>query len=68
MAVPSLLGRTTGPLFVNADSMQSTTGEMNALFSEVLSELFEVRSDLFKVDVKPVADLQEKYNFFRSFR
>jgi hypothetical protein len=68
MAVHAIQGRTTGPLFVNADGMQSTTGEMNDLFLEVLTDLFEVRRDLFEVDVKSVGDLQEKYNVFRSFR
>ena len=40
---------------------------MNDMFLEVLSEIYEVKRDLFETDVKSPADVNEKYNVFRSF-
>jgi hypothetical protein len=68
MAVHAVKGNASGPLFVNSEGLQSTTSEMNDLFLEVLSDLYEVRRDLFEVDIRTVGDLQDKYNVFRSFR
>jgi hypothetical protein len=68
LAVHTIKKRTDGPFLVNAEGLQSTTSEMNDLFLEILTELFEVRRDLFEVDVRTIADIQEKYNVFRSFR
>ena len=68
MTVHEIRGRTVGPLFVNSEGLQSTTAEMNDLLLEVLTEIYEVKRDLFEVDVRSNLDLQEKYNVFRSFR
>ncbi|KAI2511895.1 hypothetical protein MHU86_2411 [Fragilaria crotonensis] len=64
-----LLGRTTGPAFVNPDTRkQSSTAEMNDVFIELLTELLEDDRDLFAVDIQTPTDLHDKYNVFRSFR
>lgn len=68
MAVHRLEGRTKGPLFVNDSGYQSTTSDMNELFLEVLSEIFEDQPKLFGYDVVELSDLTDKYNVFRSFR
>jgi hypothetical protein len=68
MAVHSINGRVSGPLFVGRDGLQSTTSDMNDLFQEILVELFETRRELFEVDIRTTFDIQEKYNVFRSFR
>ena len=63
------LNRVTGPLFVNEGGHQSTTGEMNDLFLEVLTDIYEgSRPDLFGFDINCSADLTDKFNVFRSFR
>lgn len=68
LAVHALKGRNVGPMFVNADGLQSTTAELNDLFLEVLTELYDVHRNHFEVDIRTAADLQDKYNVFRSFR
>jgi hypothetical protein len=68
LAIHSLVGRTSGPVFINDEGIQSTTSEMNDLFQELMMEIFDSRRDLFEVDVKTGADIQEKYNVYRSFR
>ena len=60
--------RSKGPAFINSEENQSTTSEMNELFLEVLSDIFETQPDLFAPDIKNTADLGDKYNVFRSFR
>ena len=60
--------RTKGPAFTNPEGNQSTATEMNELFLEVLSEIFEAQPDLFAPDIKTTADVGDKYNVFRSFR
>ena len=68
LAVHALKGRSTGPMFVNSEGLQSTTSELNDLFLEVLIDLYDIHRDLFEVDIKTSAVLQDKYNVFRSFR
>jgi hypothetical protein len=68
IAVHQRLGRTRGPLFLNASGNQATTADINDPFLEILSELYDIQRDLFDVDIRTTADLQEKYNVFRSFR
>ena len=60
--------RVSGPAFVNNAGQQSSTAEMNDLFLEALVEIYERRPDLFGYDVESAADLQDKFNVFRSFR
>jgi hypothetical protein len=66
--VHRILRRTSGPIVVNETGLQSTTAEMNELFLELLSEIYEARPDLFGFDITCVGDLTEKFNVFRSFR
>jgi hypothetical protein len=68
LAVHRLNQRTRGPAFVSAEGTQSSTAEMNDLFIEALTEIFDHHPDLFGVDIKTAADLVDKYNVFRSFR
>ncbi len=56
------------PLFSNAAGKQASTSDMNNPFLEILSEIYDIQRDLFDVDIKFTANLQEKYNVFRSFR
>ena len=65
----ALLGRTSGPAFVNPDTRkQSSTVEMNDVFIELLTEIHEDDRELFAVDIQTPTDLHDKYNVFRSFR
>ena len=41
---------------------------MNALFLEVLSDIYEDNPKLFGLDISEVGDLADKFNVFRSFR
>lgn len=68
IAVHRSYRRVAGPAFVNSTGQQSTTSEMNELFLEALIEIHERRPDLFGYDVESAADLQDKFNVFRSFR
>jgi hypothetical protein len=68
VAVHREMNRGSGPAFVNQAGQQSTTSEMNEMFLEVLMEILDCRPELFGYDVESPADLQEKFNVFRSFR
>jgi hypothetical protein len=68
LAVHRSLLRVSGPAFVNDEGHQSSTSEMNEVFIEVLTEIYDRRPELFGYDVKSVSDLPDKYNVFRSFR
>jgi hypothetical protein len=69
LAVHRSLGRRSGPMFINDQGNQSTTGEMNALLLECLSDIHErIPSTLFGSDIKSSEDLTEKYHVYRSFR
>lgn len=68
LAVHRSLNRVNGPAFVNSEGEQSTTGEMNELFIESLTDIYDRRPELFGYDIQSSADLTEKFNVFRSFR
>jgi hypothetical protein len=68
IAVHRSQNRVSGPAFVNSSGQQSSTSEMNELFLEAMIEIYERRPDLFGYDVESSADLQDKFNVFRSFR
>lgn len=68
LAVHSAMGRTTGPMFIDAQGLQSTTADMNTLFLECLSEILETKPGLFGLDVSTNEDLIDKYHVYRSFR
>ena len=61
-------GRTTGPVFINGDGIQSSTAEMNDVFHELMVELFHYRRELFDIEIKSESDISDKYNVYRSFR
>lgn len=61
--------RDVGPAFVNpVNGKQTTTSEMNDLFIDLLTEIFDDHPDLFSVDVRTAGDLFDKYHVYRSFR
>ena len=66
LAVHSVTGRRTGPVFINEEGVQSTTSEMNDAFHEIMLELFNSHRTLFDVEVKSESDIQEMYNVYRS--
>ena len=68
IAVHRACGRSSGPAFVDVTGYQSTTSDMNALFLEVLSDIYEDNPKLFGLDISEVGDLADKFNVFRSFR
>ena len=68
LAVHRSAGRTKGPFFISSVGVQSSTREMNTLFVECLTDIFERRPALFGVDVRSFDDLSDKYHVFRSFR
>lgn len=68
LAVHKASRRTTGPVFVNPEGYHSSTAEMNELFLQVLSEIYEEQPDMFGIDVNGASDLPDKFNVFRSFR
>lgn len=68
LAVHLAMGQTTGPMFIDAQGLQSTTADMNTLFLECLSELLETKPGLFGLDVSTNEELIDKYHVYRSFR
>ena len=63
------MGRISGPAFVNPwNGRQTSTSEMNDLFIDLISEIFEDNRDLFPVDIRGAGELSEKYHVYRSFR
>ena len=64
-----VMNRVKGPAFVNpSNGRQTTTSEMNDLFVDLLTEIFEDHRDLFAVDIRSAGDLSDKYHVYRSFR
>ena len=68
LAVHSACKRSSGPAFVDVNGYQSSTADMNVLFLEVLTEIYEEDQKLFGLDISEVGDLADKFNVFRSFR
>ncbi|KAI2489750.1 hypothetical protein MHU86_24838 [Fragilaria crotonensis] len=68
IAVHKAKGRSTGPAFVDPHGYQSSTADMNALFLDVLTDIYEDHPHLFGRDIVDASTLVDKYNVFRSFR
>jgi hypothetical protein len=68
MAVHKACGRSTGPAFSNNKGRQLSTADMNDLFLEILTDIYEEHPKLFGADIAGAGDLQDKFNVFRSFR
>ena len=60
LAIHRLKGRSDGPAFVNEFDGQSSTAEMNDLFIELLIEIYELRRELFAVDIKSSSDISDE--------
>ena len=68
-AIHHIYERSAGPAFVNPISEQQTsTFEMNEVFIELLTEIFDDHRDLFAVDIRTFSDIAENYHVYRSFR
>ena len=60
-----ILGRSSGPAFINCNGVQSSSSDMNELFHEALLDLFEeqrVPPNICNPD-----DVTDQYNVIRSF-
>ena len=68
-AIHHVLKREKGPAFINpATGSQTSTSEMNDLFIDLLSEIYDDNRDLFALDIQASGDLADKYHVYRSFR
>ena len=61
-------GRRKGPALVNTSGVQSSSSEMNVMFIDCLTELYEENPSRFGLDIKSAEDVGEKFHVFRSFR
>jgi hypothetical protein len=61
-------GRVTGPAFCDEKGIVLTTRVMNEMFHEMLEEIRVEHKTLFLGDILSRADIEEKYNVYRSFR
>ena len=61
-------GRQRGPALINSNAAQSSSSEMNAMFIECLTELYDESPSRFGLDIKSSEDVSEKFHVFRSFR
>jgi hypothetical protein len=68
LAANRMCGRTTGPAFCNEEGVVLTSRDMNESLHEILGELLGEHPSLFLADVKTRADVEEKYDVYRSFR
>jgi hypothetical protein len=61
-------GRVTGPAFCDEKGVVLTTRNMNGMLHEMLEEIRVEHKTLFLGDILSRADIEEKYNVYRSFR
>jgi hypothetical protein len=58
-----------GAAFVNpANVKQTTTSEMNNLFIDLLTKIYDDHRDLFAIEIQTTGNLSDKYDVYRSFR
>jgi hypothetical protein len=63
-----LCGRTSGPAFCGEEGIVLTRRDMNECLHEILGELLIEHPTMFLADIQSRADVEEKYNVYRSFR
>ena len=63
-----ILGRSSGPAFINRLGVQSSSSDMNELFHEALLDLFEEHRDLFPPNIRDPDEVTDRYDVGRSFR
>jgi hypothetical protein len=69
LAIHQGQSRSKGPVFLNPKGLQSTSAEMNSMFTECLVDLFEENQPgRFGIDIHSSEDIANKYHVFRSFR
>jgi hypothetical protein len=68
MAANYAEGHVSGPAFCDEKGMVLTTPVMNEILHEMLEEVRAEHNILFLGDILSRADIQEKFNVYRSFR
>ena len=68
MAANYAEGRVAGPAFCDERGVVLTTRAMNEMFYEMPEEIWLEHKTLFLGDITSRADIEEKYNDYRSFR
>jgi hypothetical protein len=67
--IHGLMKKEVGPAFVNSTTgSQTTTSEMNDLFLDSLTEIYDDHRDLFAIDIQSSAELSDNYHVYGSFR
>jgi hypothetical protein len=61
-----MCGQSSGPAFCNKDGGVLTSRDMNACLHETLGELLVEHPIMFLADVRTRANIEEKYNVYRS--
>ena len=59
LAVHAACGRSSGPAFVDEKGFQLSTADMNVLFLDVITDIYESHPKLFGLDITEVGDLAE---------
>ena len=68
IAVNEICGCETGPSFCNDDGVMLKSRDMNEILHELLGESFIEHPALFQLDIQSIADIEDKYSAYRSFR
>ena len=62
-------GRVKGPAFVKPSTgKQSTATDLNDLFIQILTEIYDNHPGMFEIDIESASDVSERYHISRSFR
>ena len=68
IAVNQVYGRETGPGFCDDNGVVLKSRDMNEILHELLGEIFIEHPALFQSDIQSIADIEDKYSVYRSFR
>ena len=68
IAVNQTCGRETGPGFCDDNGVVLKSRDMNEILHDLLGEIFVEHPGLFQADIQSIADIEDKYSVFRSFR
>ena len=61
-------GRVNGPALCDDEGVVLTTSNMNEVLHRLLGEIFEKHPGYFQSDIRSIADIEDQYSVFRSFR
>ena len=68
IAVNQICGRETGPGFCDDNGVVLKSSHMNEILHELLGESFIEHPALFQSDIQSIADIEDKYLVYWSFR